>query len=146
MTPERIAELRRLCGAATPGPWKCWGVWGPVKGTDFMAVSRIGPEAPEWAGIVADPLYPPNADFYAKREDAEFVAIARTALPEALDEIERLRAENERLRGLLGQSDAWLCESVERLRREHPSLYEHIATIEALRAEIDAELGGGQGA
>src|SRR5579875_3536452 len=91
MTPERIAELRRLCGAATPGPWKCWGVWGPVKGTDFMAVSRIGPEAPEWAGIVADPLYPPNADFYAKREDAEFVAIARTALPEALDEIEHLR-------------------------------------------------------
>ena len=94
-------------------------------------------------------------------------AAARTALPEALDEIERLeddkasllslvdsaqaeidrlRAENERLRGLLGQSDAWLCESVERLRREHPSLYEHIATIEALRAEIDAELGGGQGA
>jgi len=91
LTPERLAELRRLHEAATPGPWKLWNGWGPVAGTEYMVVYRIGPEGDEWVGIIADYRYPPSADLYAKREDAELVAAARNALPELLDEIQRLK-------------------------------------------------------
>ena len=60
MTPERIAELRALANAATPGPWE-----------------------PRW-------LQYPDCTIALGSEDAAFIAAARTALPEALLEIERL--------------------------------------------------------
>lgn len=73
MTPERIAELRKLCEAATPGP---------------MVVSvLIDPEM--WAmGVQGGNAW---LSEFRKFEDAKFYAAARTALPEALDEIDSLR-------------------------------------------------------
>jgi hypothetical protein len=80
MTKERIAELRVLCEAATPEPWR----------DDGMMFVDIGPEQyPEERSLIDCQL--------ATNADRRFVAAARTALPEALDEIERLEAEAEQI-------------------------------------------------
>jgi hypothetical protein len=68
MTPERIAELRALAESAVPGPWEV----GEDSSWDDV-VSR--------GGFIA----------YGARSNAPFIAAARTALPEALKEIEILR-------------------------------------------------------
>ena len=75
MTPERIKELRKLCDAATSGPWQ--ERYRP--GRSGYDVARYG----STALVGSHPML---------RQDAEFIAAARTALPEALAEIERLRA------------------------------------------------------
>jgi hypothetical protein len=73
MTPERIAELRALAEQATPGPWQAIHGEGDKQGW------ISAPDA-----TVCD-MWTPNAT-------ADFIAAARTALPEALDAIERVRA------------------------------------------------------
>ena len=86
MTPERINELRALEAAATPGPWTI------VDGEHDTTTCE-------------SPLSPGTYDFvwregwdyddygaHPNKADAAFIAAARTALPEALDAIERVRA------------------------------------------------------
>jgi len=68
-----IKRLRALCEAATPGPWDA---------TSFP--SRIVTQ--DGTMIV---------DFIPMTDDAKFIAIARTALPKALDEIEQLQKERD---------------------------------------------------
>lgn len=68
MTLERIAELRALCDAATRGPWH-------HTSGDVMA---------DGACLARD---------VEKTTDAAIFCAARAALPEALDEIERLRTD-----------------------------------------------------
>jgi hypothetical protein len=70
MTPERIAELRALCKAATPEPWK-----------NAFRSSQV----PDGEGR------PPFDIFVGDEDDVAFIAAARTALPEALDRIEFLQ-------------------------------------------------------
>lgn len=80
MTHERIAELKALCDAATPGPWR----------QDYERVIGNG----EWIEDVATAVYTGPPRFHEQRfHDAALIAAARTALPEALAEIERLRAQ-----------------------------------------------------
>lgn len=69
MTPERIAELRALAEKATPGPWK-------FSGADARTQGWVSSDN----DTICD-LWSPNG---------EFIAAARTALPEALDAIERV--------------------------------------------------------
>ncbi len=72
MTDERLKELWRLCAAATPGPWEHCGrnvvksVSGPSVAITFSATVR-------------------------RHENARFIAEARTAIPELLEEVRRLR-------------------------------------------------------
>jgi hypothetical protein len=75
VTQEQIDELRRIADAATPGPWS----------TTWAGDTLSGP---------ADARNLPHG----YPEDAAFIAAARTALPESLEEIERLRAEVEAMR------------------------------------------------
>jgi hypothetical protein len=83
VTPRRISELRALFEKATPAPWKqdkhC-SIWaGPSTIDDpgyFVASAAYGIDREE-------------AD--NRKNDSAFIAASRTALPEALDEIERLR-------------------------------------------------------
>lgn len=103
MTEERLAEIEARANAATRGPWKMWSGWGPVAGTEYMAVTRLGPEGDEYAGIVSDAHYPPKRDFYSKREDLEFVAVARTDMPDLIAEVRRLRADHDRSMDALAQ-------------------------------------------
>jgi hypothetical protein len=71
MTPERIAELRALCEAATRGPWRDYqgNIINPA-GDAELGNWLVG--SLRWA------------------DDRAFVTAAREALPAALDEIERL--------------------------------------------------------
>ena len=101
MTPEKIAEWRALCDAATPGPWfrdECGSEVTRLLCADdpSRAYGRV-------SETVADYLY-----FC----DADFIAAARTALPDALDEIERLNIVNDQR---VYERDRALAE-VERLR------------------------------
>jgi hypothetical protein len=92
MTPERIAELRELCEMATPGPWS------------FECLDAGDDEDDASGGCwqVPEPLVTPSSDGdYLNGRNAWFIAAARTALPEALDEIERLRAEVAAMRPLV---------------------------------------------
>ena len=74
MTDERLAELRALSDKATPGPWFFDDEDGHIyTGGDFAvlnyATTRL--ESPD--------------------DDAPFIAASRTAIPELLDAIERVK-------------------------------------------------------
>ena len=73
MTPERIAMWRKACDAATPGPWR------------FVHTTPA-------ALIVADDIVIASFRGTACYSDGSLIAYARTAMPELLDEIERLRS------------------------------------------------------
>lgn len=82
MTPERIAELRALADAATSGPWRVR--WFPVdtvtgEGGDYVV------EAGDINGHAEELIC--YGDW-----DGDFIAAARTAVPELLAEVERLEA------------------------------------------------------
>jgi hypothetical protein len=85
VTPLDLDAIEALCAAATEGPWKCWNGWGPKPDGD-MAMTRIG--ACDRGGVHSGGG---GRDIYATVEDAEFTAVARTALPQAVAEIRALR-------------------------------------------------------
>ena len=86
MTPERIAALRDLCDEATPGPW-----FVPAYAA---RVERI-------PNPVEHPGYAEVVHFDGKGAknyvNLHLAAEARTAIPEALNEIERLQKELRRI-------------------------------------------------
>ena len=104
MTPKRIAELRELCEKATPGPWYAYP--NTLAGRVWISKDRVP------AGhVVAESMfervkgyvtrhlgfrfwrneYKVGKDAYAEAaHNVAWVVAARTALPEALDQIERL--------------------------------------------------------
>jgi hypothetical protein len=131
MTPARIAELRALADAATEGPW--------VHTMDPSGFATFGPAGRS--------LFEPTIDAV---NNAAFCAAARTAIPELLDEVERLdhlargqealrrsvqfdlntaRAENENLIGDLRAQEA-MVNSGEKLRQR---LARFLETVEAER-------------
>ena len=69
MTPEEIAELKRLLEKATPGPW--------INKDGFLCT-----EDPSWCDIADCEL----------DEDAALIAAAVNALPRLIAEVERLAA------------------------------------------------------
>ena len=75
MSDDDIAELRRLLAAASPRPWKHVSWWDQCE------------------------------DAIICEQDLALIAAAVNALPDLLDEVERLRAENARLRVAL--EHAW---------------------------------------
>ena len=85
--PQRdFAKDRAICEAATPGPWMNDNlsnslIWGP-KGPGFELIAKVN------YGILW-------------RDNARFIAKARTGWPAALDEIERLRAALDGIRQYL---------------------------------------------
>jgi hypothetical protein len=75
-----IEEAKRICEAATPGPWS--------------------PDAGGFSSAGEDSTFSvngPDSDFFYLRHyaDTKFIAYSRTALPAALSEIERLTAALE---------------------------------------------------
>lgn len=84
MTPARLAELRRLCEAATSGPWKA------NCGTGAASVSSKAAGCAVYINVRTVEI-----DDTVKRwqADATFIATARTAVVEPLDEVERLNKE-----------------------------------------------------
>lgn len=78
MTPERRAELRRLCNEALEGPWY------PKHGGLNLMVQH--PKGGDISVFVATCI-----SHEQRIANVAFAATARTALPELLDEVERLR-------------------------------------------------------
>jgi hypothetical protein len=120
-------QVREVCDKATAGPWKVmkcrWAAAGEACSVNQESAVNYYDDTifksdnyDECTHIVSEP-------------DAAFIALARTALPEALDEIDSLRAgqqnddrdhrrltaEIERLREVLGRlsSPSWPCEVVQ---------------------------------
>jgi hypothetical protein len=96
LTAERVAELRALCEAATPGPW------------------RADPEpvdAPGW--VSAGDRHEPVAEVYGGTHNAALIAAARNALPDLLDALAERDAEIARLRersgGCVAQDNGGRC-------------------------------------
>ena len=96
MTNDRIKQLRALCEAAADGPWRAgradmvsYTFEGPKA---FKNV--YGPRESEHPNMPGEMIPTEEARAYGDKciEGAQFIAEARTALPEALDEVERLRA------------------------------------------------------
>lgn len=85
MTIDR-EELRRLCEAATPGPWKWWtsNSWRRLRSCRRDSHPSVAEP------IVARDGHP---DMIISDADQAFIAAARTAVPALLDALEAAEAE-----------------------------------------------------
>lgn len=78
MTPAELARAKEICEKATQGPWKILYDGRLVDGV-YAGETRI---------VETD------SGFYPPRDsEAEFIAEARTLLPKAIAEIERLQKQ-----------------------------------------------------
>ena len=96
MTPEEIQELRRLEREATPGEWQAMNGYGPLNNLMhcyYIGTSKFGP------------VLSAESDLAGRREDIELCCHARNFLPRLLDEIERLKAENARLKASVAHAE-----------------------------------------
>jgi hypothetical protein len=96
MTLERIAELRALAEAATPGPWTYDAVAGGTQ--DISADAALDAQHYRSGALARVKARVQVQKDSSCEPNAAFIAAARTALPEALLEIERLRATIEWVR------------------------------------------------
>ena len=101
MNEERLAELEALCEAATPGPWERVDVHGVPLG--IGTEQQPGGKSRVYRMIVnvlrkGDK----DRDLPRLRGDANFIATARTALPEALAEIRRLQGQIAKMNDAMG--------------------------------------------
>jgi hypothetical protein len=80
--PLNLDPIETVANAATPGPW-CTDSWEIYQGTEYE------PGLSMWIGETCRGTSSPEQD----RADAEFVAHARTDVPQMAKEIHRLRAE-----------------------------------------------------
>lgn len=130
ITKSELQHWREVCEKATPGPWRVDksdsprangeprvdGIDGPEHTVDY----GMGPEIESQRIVETDsgvygPCWP----------DAQFIALARTALPRAIERIEELERENERLRTT--RNRVW--------QREQEHLESRISTLERLCRE-----------
>lgn len=92
MTKTERDELRRVCAAATPGPWNARNIHH--NGTPYPTLYEA------WAFVE-----PSVCGLWASRgtnlSDAHFIAAAREAVPRLLDALDQADAEIARLRSLL---------------------------------------------
>lgn len=120
---QRHAAAREMCDKATPGPWTIGDGWrGTAHGVRTESVHSEDPQDDLSKVCAVERGFEPGMD------DAAFIAHARTDLPDALAEIERLRGALERacyaLGGLLTGD----------MQREHAAL-EYRACIAAAALE-----------
>ena len=116
MSDLDLKKLHDLCEAATPGPWSWDGVEldGGEWACDPVLSATCSPCG--WSGCS-------GARAEVLHQDVEFIAAARTALPQLLDEVETLRAEVERWKQRYAMAE----------RETHDK---HVAGCDALRAEV----------
>ena len=129
MNEQRIKELRELCEAATPGPWEHdWGNWD---------VEQVGTRAHVCQADNSRELNDVDAI-----RDLQFIAESRTAIPELLDEVEILKAQNKEMKLIIGYNGG-LIASNKRLSEENAKLCncleEKIKFIEEELADLREE-------
>lgn len=96
ITQEELAELKRLCEKASPGPWR------HDEGSDLK-----NKKIPLWKEIVSEyskqrPLVTLSATVWRPQRfemaisNADFICASRETLPRLIAEVERLREDEER--------------------------------------------------
>lgn len=123
ITPEEIARLRALEAKATPGPWREDDRHSPAP----HCVS-IGDHV---ADVVSTSCSGMEGGGFERDEDRMLSIAARNALPRLLDEIERLRAENDRLR-IVTTCTCWMLKDTEKVE-----LRADLAEAVALLRDVD---------
>lgn len=107
ITEARIAELRALADVASSGPWEATisdhghSVTGAECGVVTEDVGDIVCDLMSVNRLAVNERYRNEG-----QADAFFIAAARTAVPELLDELTRLAAENTALRRRLVEAGA----------------------------------------
>lgn len=121
MTPERLAEIRAACEAATPGPWEA----------DLSPGSDPDEGYPNHGWVWPSKTYSDSSGDYMLWEDVQFCVLARSAIPELLAENARLRAEVGRL-----QRDLPAATEVARLQDAERALQAENARLRAAIKEM----------
>ena len=110
-------KVRDYCEQATHGPWS-WerGLSGETE-VRYQHVLAVGGENPDVGKGICDTFHDEGGyglqEHPGRKEDAEFIAQARTDLPAACDEIDRLRKSeaairaDERVKVLEDARPAW---------------------------------------
>lgn len=93
LTPDRIAELRRLHAAATPGPW---GIDDGIEVDDRGNAHKVGPAVITAIGLDVESL---------AGVDTDLIAAARNSLSDLLDAAEERDVKDE----LIAAHRAELC-------------------------------------
>ncbi|SFK75076.1 hypothetical protein [Streptomyces pini] len=138
LSVERLAEYAALAAAATPGSWEVLpsgSSW--LIGSDRVGVTVTTVDSETYRVPGDDHC---DAEYAARRAqaDAAFVAVARSAVPELLAEVERLRAERaELVQQIGGISDATARALADRDRAEEERLRARVAELE--RPAIEAK-------
>ena len=83
MSELDLAAIRARADAATPAPWKLWGM--------SVLADPVGDSNLDTAIHVANTSYR-NAQGRPRTNDADFIAGARLDIPNLLAEVERLRS------------------------------------------------------
>lgn len=101
MTPDREQEIRNREQAATPGPWQSDGaeIYGTLGGVLMIDL---------WVGETLD-----IENQQRSNADAAFMADARSAVPELLAEVDRLRARVAELEGQAEKVTAFCAQRAE---------------------------------
>jgi hypothetical protein len=98
MTQEQVDEIKARVDAATPGPWlsRTSSNWvdGKRTTTEYFVMREDDDVA-----VCADCVDPNTSK--PSEANADFIAYAREDIPALLAEVERLQAENARLRDRL---------------------------------------------
>ena len=98
LTPESLDQLEARARAATPGPWKCWNGFPLADALgrehDMHGINQIGP-GDRVGGLLGG--WSEDADLYATKADAEYVATADpTTILALIREVRRLRTSRLR--------------------------------------------------
>lgn len=98
----RLEKIRARCEAATPGPWKAISAyWLETEDEEQFRVYDI--ENQNGDVTIA------HTSVLIGKNDADFIARARQDVPDLLDAIDNLQAENERLRETLERAEKAVC-------------------------------------
>jgi hypothetical protein len=110
---ELVDRVRGLLKAATPGPWRYDGMEYVFGSDDFMISDSGWPDPPRGA---VQQIRGHGAEVSGHRPEgsqdanAELIAAAPTLLAQQADALDRLAADNARLRELVAQITPWLDE------------------------------------
>lgn len=121
------AELRRLCEAATPGPWDVEPVRGHCE--DYVVTRHEDHQQKPWGRLIGEFNF--NAG-HAKQNysnDAKFVAAARTAIPALLDALDAAEARERKLREAMRALQSAAAAGLNIVKDETSPVFEFFAAI-----------------
>lgn len=121
LSDEQLAAMRAREKAATDGPWGFDSETGDI---EAVSIWRVVAEVPD----LEMPLVNTQAD-------RAFIAAARTDMPALLAEVDRLRAENEHLKGVVQWRDG-LADAADIMRSELHECQKRVARLEGVLKRV----------